>query len=81
MICDSCKPKAPLPFSARSRLASIEVFSTGQNAVDGEGAAAGKQKGEGMEFQFLMIAMALAILFAGGGAFSVDRVLSGGREV
>ena len=40
----------------------------------------GKQKGEGMEFQFLMIAMAIAILFAGGGAFSVDRVLAGGKE-
>ena len=40
----------------------------------------GKQKGEGMEFQFLMIAMAVAILFAGGGAWSVDRVLSGGRS-
>jgi putative oxidoreductase len=38
----------------------------------------GKQKGEGMEFQFLMIAMAVAILFAGGGAWSVDRVLSDG---
>jgi putative oxidoreductase len=37
---------------------------------------AGKQKGEGMEFQFLMIAMALAILIAGGGAFSVDRALA-----
>jgi putative oxidoreductase len=40
----------------------------------------GKQKGEGMEFQFLMIAMAVAILFAGGGAWSVDRVLSDGRS-
>jgi putative oxidoreductase len=40
---------------------------------------AGKQKGEGMEFQFLMIAMALAILIAGGGAFSVDRALAGGK--
>ena len=40
---------------------------------------AGKQKGEGMEYQFLMIAMALAIMFAGAGAFSVDRALSGGK--
>ena len=39
---------------------------------------AGKQKGEGMEFQILMIAMALAIMFAGGGALSVDRALAGG---
>jgi putative oxidoreductase len=36
----------------------------------------GKQGGEGMEYQFLMIGMALAILIAGGGAFSVDRVLA-----
>jgi putative oxidoreductase len=41
---------------------------------------AGKQKGEGMEFQFLMIAMALAIMFAGGGACSIDRVLVGGKD-
>jgi putative oxidoreductase len=40
----------------------------------------GKQKGEGMEFQFLMIAMAVAILIAGGGAWSVDRSLSGRRS-
>ena len=40
---------------------------------------AGKQKGEGMEYQFLMIGMALAILFAGGGAFSVDRAIAGGK--
>jgi putative oxidoreductase len=39
----------------------------------------GKQKGEGMDFQFLMVAMALAILFAGGGAFSVDRALAGSK--
>jgi putative oxidoreductase len=40
----------------------------------------GKQKGEGMEFQFLMIGMALAILFAGGGALSADRALSGNKD-
>ena len=39
----------------------------------------GKQKGEGMEYQFLMIAMALAILIAGGGALSVDRAISPGK--
>jgi putative oxidoreductase len=41
---------------------------------------AGKKKGEGMEYQFLMIGMSLAILFAGGGACSVDRVLAGGKD-
>ncbi len=30
---------------------------------------AGKQKGEGMEYQFLIVAMALAIVIGGGGAF------------
>jgi putative oxidoreductase len=40
---------------------------------------AGKQKGEGMEYQFLMIAMALAIVIAGGGALSVDRAVAGGE--
>jgi putative oxidoreductase len=42
---------------------------------------AGKQKGEGMEFQFLMIAMALAIMVAGAGAFSIDRALSADQKV
>ena len=41
---------------------------------------AGKQKGEGMEYQLLMIAMALAIVIAGGGALSVDRALAGGSS-
>jgi putative oxidoreductase len=41
---------------------------------------AGKQKGEGMEYQLLMIAMTLAIVIAGGGALSVDRALAGGSS-
>ena len=41
---------------------------------------AGKQKGEGMEFQFLMVAMALAIVIGGGGALSVDRAIAGGER-
>ncbi|MBZ5697406.1 MAG: DoxX family protein [Acidobacteriia bacterium] len=36
----------------------------------------GTQKGEGFEFHLLMIAMSLAVMIAGGGAFSVDRALS-----
>ncbi len=40
----------------------------------------GRQKGEGMEYQFLMVAMALAITFAGAGAFSVDRALTAGKD-
>ncbi len=41
---------------------------------------AGKQKGEGMEYQILMIGMTVAILIGGGGSFSVDRVLAGGKS-
>ncbi len=41
---------------------------------------AGKQKGEGMEYQILMIGMTVAILVGGGGAFSVDRALAGGKD-
>jgi putative oxidoreductase len=37
----------------------------------------GTQKGEGMEFHLLAIAMAAAIMIAGAGAFSIDGFLSG----
>jgi putative oxidoreductase len=37
---------------------------------------AGNQKGEGFEFHVLAIAIALAILFRGAGALSLDRALS-----
>ena len=40
----------------------------------------GMQKGEGIEFHLLMIAMSLAVMIAGGGAFSVDRALSGNKD-
>jgi len=36
----------------------------------------GNQKGEGFEFHLLAIAMAVALIIKGGGALSVDRVLS-----
>ena len=44
---------------------------------------AGNQKGEGFEYHLLAIAIAVALLITGGGAFSVDRALSRdeGREV
>lgn len=38
----------------------------------------GKQKGEGFEYHILVLAMAVALLFLGGGAFSLDRSLAGG---
>lgn len=42
----------------------------------------GQQSGEGFEFHVLAIAMAIALVIGGGGAFSVDRVLAAsGREV
>ena len=40
---------------------------------------AGSQKGEGFEFHLLAIALGLAILVKGSGAFSVDKVLSESR--
>jgi putative oxidoreductase len=76
-----------LIFGALSRIAAFGI------AVDMAVAAAlvtsrfgmfinwsGKQGGEGMEYQFLMIGMALAILIGGGGAFSVDRAIAGGKQ-
>ena len=36
----------------------------------------GKQKGEGFEYHLLAIAIALAILIKGSGAFSIDRLLT-----
>lgn len=40
----------------------------------------GQQKGEGYEFFILLIAMAIAILIRGSGAWSIDRMLSRGRS-
>ena len=40
----------------------------------------GTQKGEGIEFHLLLIAMSLAVMIAGGGALSVDRALSGNKD-
>ncbi|MEN6440126.1 MAG: DoxX family protein [Syntrophobacter sp.] len=37
----------------------------------------GKQPGEGFEYHLLVIGMALALLFSGGGAYSVDRKIAG----
>jgi len=37
----------------------------------------GHQKGEGFEFHLLAIAISAAVLIGGGGALSLDRVLSG----
>jgi putative oxidoreductase len=36
----------------------------------------GKQKGEGIEYHILAIAMALAVIISGGGAFSIDGLLA-----
>jgi len=36
----------------------------------------GNQKGEGVEYHLLALAMALAIMIKGSGAFSIDRALS-----
>jgi len=37
---------------------------------------AGNQKGEGIEYHLLALAIALAIVIKGSGAFSIDRALS-----
>jgi putative oxidoreductase len=42
---------------------------------------AGTQRGEGIEYHLLAIALGLAILVKGSGAFSVDRLLSGTPSV
>jgi putative oxidoreductase len=36
----------------------------------------GQQKGEGIEFFFLAIGIAIAIMVGGGGAWSIDRLLT-----
>jgi len=41
---------------------------------------AGNQKGEGIEYHLLAIAIALAILIEGSGALSADRFLTGRRS-
>lgn len=40
----------------------------------------GNQKGEGFEYHILAIAIALALVIKGGGLWSVDRVLAGGKK-
>src|SRR5580700_8121124 len=40
----------------------------------------GKQKGEGVEFDLLLWAIALALIIQGAGAFSLDRVISANFE-
>jgi putative oxidoreductase len=37
---------------------------------------AGTQKGEGFEFHLLVLAMAASLMIRGGGAFSIDRLLT-----
>jgi putative oxidoreductase len=39
---------------------------------------AGNQKGEGIEYHLLALALLIALMIRGGGAFSADRALSGG---
>lgn len=38
---------------------------------------AGNQKGEGFEYHLLVLAMTVAIMIRGAGAFSIDRALTG----
>jgi putative oxidoreductase len=41
---------------------------------------AGSKKGEGIEYHLLMGAMAVVVMIWGGGAFSVDRALTGNQD-
>ena len=40
----------------------------------------GTHKGEGFEYHLMMIAMSLVVMIWGGGAFSIDRALSGNKD-
>ncbi len=40
----------------------------------------GNQKGEGYEYHILAIALAVALIIKGGGKWSIDRLMSKGRE-
>ncbi len=40
----------------------------------------GSQKGEGFEFHILAIAIALALVIKGGGLWSADRAIGGGKK-
>lgn len=40
----------------------------------------GQQGGEGFEFHILLLAIAMALVFGGGGALSVDRKLAGAQR-
>jgi putative oxidoreductase len=40
----------------------------------------GHQAGEGFEFHFLMVGIAIALVIKGSGAFSLDRLIAGGRR-
>ncbi len=41
---------------------------------------AGNQRGEGFEYHLLVLAITLAIIIRGSGAFSLDRLISGERS-
>jgi putative oxidoreductase len=41
--------------------------------------SASQQKGEGFEYHLLVIGIALALLMRGGGKWSLDRALAGGK--
>jgi len=40
----------------------------------------GNQKGEGFEYHLLVIAICIALIIRGGGAFSIDSALAGGSQ-
>ena len=40
----------------------------------------GQQKGEGYEYHLLVLAMTIALMIRGGGAFSIDRAIGGQQD-
>jgi putative oxidoreductase len=72
-----------LIFGAFTRIAALGVFGLFigiiYNVASSNGFFmnwGGNQKGEGFEYHLLVLGMALALIIAGGGSFSVDRKLS-----
>jgi len=72
-----------LIFGALTRVAALGVFGLFTGIIYNVAFAngffmnwGGTQKGEGFEYHLLVLGMALALMIAGGGSFSIDRKFS-----
>ena len=59
---------------------TIEMVVTSTKVKMAHGTGFVGARGAGWELDFLLLAIALALLLAGAGAFSLDAVLLGGRR-